>query len=58
MPVAALALRMPPATSCGTSIEFRPTLQAQHDDAKAKGQQHRADLFAGLLTRLTEDEVS
>ena len=41
-----------------TSIEFRPTLQAQHDDAKAKGQQHRADLFAGLLTRLTEDEAS
>ena len=25
-----------------TSIEFRPTLQAQHDDAHAKGQTHRA----------------
>ena len=28
-----------------TSIEFRPTLQAQHDDAETKGQHHRADLF-------------
>ncbi|MEP6667000.1 MAG: tyrosine-type recombinase/integrase, partial [Nocardioidaceae bacterium] len=28
-----------------TSIEFRPTLQAQHDDAATKGQDHRADLF-------------
>ncbi len=33
-----------------TSIEFRPTLQAQHDDAAAKGQQHRAELFDQLLT--------
>ena len=29
-----------------TSIQFRPTLQAQHDDATKKGQQHRADLFS------------
>lgn len=41
-----------------TSIEFRPTLQAQHDDAKAKGQHHRADLFNQLLTGLTEGEAS
>ena len=41
-----------------TSIEFRPTLQAQHDDAAAKGQQHRADLFGRLLTGLTEGEAS
>ena len=37
-----------------TSIEFRPTLQAQHDDADAKGQDHRAALFDKLLTGLTE----
>lgn len=41
-----------------TSIEFRPTLQAQHDDAEKKGQHHRADLFNQLLTGLTEDEAS
>jgi site-specific recombinase XerD len=41
-----------------TSIEFRPTLQAQHDDAAAKGQHHRADLFGRLLTGLTEGEAS
>jgi len=41
-----------------TSIEFRPTLQAQHDDAAAKGQDHRADLFGQLLTDLTEGEAS
>jgi hypothetical protein len=41
-----------------TSIEFRPTLQAQHDDATAKGQTHRAELFNRLLTGLTEGEAS
>ncbi len=41
-----------------TSIEFRPTLQAQHDDAHTKGQNHRADLFARLLTGLNEGEAS
>jgi site-specific recombinase XerD len=41
-----------------TSIEFRPTLQAQHDDAASKGQNHRADLFGRLLTGLTEGEAS
>jgi site-specific recombinase XerD len=41
-----------------TSIEFRPTLQAQHDDAQDKGQHHRADLFGRLLTGLTEGEAS
>lgn len=41
-----------------TSIEFRPTLQAQHDDAAAKGQQHRADLFNHLLAGITEGEAS
>ena len=41
-----------------TSIEFRPTLQAQHDNAADKGQTHRADLFNKLLTGLTEGEAS
>ena len=41
-----------------TSIEFRPTLQAQHDDAEAKGQDHRADLFGRLLSDLKEGEAS
>jgi site-specific recombinase XerD len=41
-----------------TSIEFRPTLQAQHDDAQKKGQQNRAELFNKLLTGLTEGEAS
>ena len=35
-----------------TSIAFRPTLQAQHDDAATKHQTHRADLFSGLLERV------
>jgi site-specific recombinase XerD len=41
-----------------TSIEFRPTLQAQHDDAATKGQHHRAALFDQLLAGLTEGEAS
>ena len=41
-----------------TSIEFRPTLQAQHDDAQNKGQQHRAELFNKLLNSTTEGEAS
>jgi hypothetical protein len=38
-----------------TSIEFRPTLQAQHDDADTKHQSGRADLFSQLLDTLGED---
>jgi hypothetical protein len=38
-----------------TSIEFRPVLQAQHDDAAAKHQDHRGQLFASLLTRIDKD---
>ena len=41
-----------------TSIEFRPTLQAQHDDAATKGQDHRVELFAKMLTTLDEGEAS
>jgi site-specific recombinase XerD len=37
-----------------TSIEFRPTLQRQRDDAAAKGQTGRHQLFTDLLTRLDE----
>jgi site-specific recombinase XerD len=35
-----------------TTIEFRPTLQAQRDDADRKGQVARKKIFDGLLNRL------
>jgi len=38
-----------------TSIEFRPTLQAQHDDAAAKHQTGRTQLFANLLDTIDKD---
>jgi hypothetical protein len=38
-----------------TSIEFRPTLAAQHDDATARHQHHRGKLFASLLARIDQD---
>ena len=38
-----------------TSIQFRPTLQAQHDDAQAKAQTHRKELFSSLLHRVDQD---
>jgi len=38
-----------------TSIEFRPTLAAQHDDAIARHQDQRRQLFASLLTRADKD---
>jgi len=41
-----------------TSIQFRPTLQAQHDDAATKGQTHRAELFDRLLDRANQTEAS
>ena len=37
-----------------TTIEFRPTLQAQRDDAAGKGQVGRQKIFDGLLARLDE----
>ena len=37
-----------------TTIEFRPTLQKQRDDAAAKGQAGRKKIFDGLLSRLDE----
>jgi site-specific recombinase XerD len=38
-----------------TTIEFRPTLQKQRDDAATKGQLGRAKVFDGLLARLDEN---
>ena len=38
-----------------TSIQFRPTLQAQHDDAIARHQDHRGQRFASLLAQLDQD---
>ena len=35
-----------------TTIEFRPTLQAQRDDAATKGQTGRQKIYDGLLQRL------
>jgi site-specific recombinase XerD len=38
-----------------TTIEFKPTLERQRDDAKAKGQVGRQRIFDGLLQRLDRD---
>ena len=38
-----------------TTIEFRPTLQKQRDDAATKGQVGRRKIFDGLLARLDGD---
>jgi integrase/recombinase XerD len=38
-----------------TTIEFRPTLRAQRDDAERKGQIGRQKVFDGLLDRLTTE---
>ena len=51
------ALRLP-ESFFQTSIEFRPTLQARHDDAANKCREHRAQLFNRLLTGIAEDEAS
>jgi hypothetical protein len=37
-----------------TTLEFRPTLQRQRDDAATKGQVGRQRIFDGLLARLDE----
>jgi site-specific recombinase XerD len=41
-----------------TSIEFRPTLQAQHDHAATRGQEHRQQLFAQILNRVDTTQAS
>ena len=38
-----------------TTIEFKPTLKRQRDDAEAKGQLGRRRIFEGLLDRLEEN---
>ena len=38
-----------------TTIEFRPTLQRQRDDAAGKGQIGRQKIFDGILDRLDTD---
>ena len=40
-----------------TTLEFRPTLRAQREDAARKGQVGRQKIFDGLLERL-DNEVS
>ena len=49
--------REPPETCTffQTGIEFRPTLQAEHDDAVTRHQDHRRQLFASLLARIDQD---
>ena len=41
-----------------TTIEFRPTLLAQRQDACAKGQTRRAAIYDQLLTGLDNDAAS
>jgi len=41
-----------------TTIEFRPTLQKQRDDAERKGQVGRQKIFDSLLTRLANQAAS
>lgn len=41
-----------------TTIEFRPTLQRQSEDAAAKGQVGRQKIFEGLISRLDAKEAS
>jgi site-specific recombinase XerD len=41
-----------------TSIEFRPTLQAQHDHATQHNQPGRQQLFAQILTRVDSTQAS
>jgi hypothetical protein len=41
-----------------TTIEFKPTLRRQRNDAQAKGQIGRQRVFDGLLNRLDEPETA
>jgi site-specific recombinase XerD len=41
-----------------TTIEFRPTLTAQHDHAAAHGQQGRQELFARLISHIDDTQAS
>ena len=48
-------LPLPPGALPSSPIQFRPTLQARHDDAAAKNQTGRQHLFQQLLTGLHQD---
>lgn len=41
-----------------TTVEFRPTLERQRDDAAARGQVGRQHIFEGLIARLEASEAS
>jgi site-specific recombinase XerD len=41
-----------------TSIEFRPTLQTQHDHAAGHGQTSRQELFARLINQIDNNQAS
>lgn len=41
-----------------TTVEFRPTLERQRDDATARGQVGRQRIFEGLIARLEASEAS
>jgi hypothetical protein len=45
------------ATAFVTTLEFRPTLQKQRDDAERKGQVGRQKIFDGLLGRLDDQRA-
>jgi len=40
-----------------TTVEFKPTLRKQRDDARDKGQIGREKIFTGLLDRLNNDQA-
>ena len=41
-----------------TTVEFKPTLRRQRDDARDKGQIGRQKIFDGLLNRLDDDQTA
>jgi hypothetical protein len=41
-----------------TTVEFKPTLRRQRDDARDKGQLGREKIFDGLLNRLDDEETA
>ena len=41
-----------------TTIEFRPTIAAQHDHAAAHGQTSRQELFARLIHKIDTNQAS
>jgi len=41
-----------------TTIAFRPTLEAQRDDAAAKNQTDRQQLFTTLISRVDHDATA